>query len=133
MNAILSELLILRKASRAHKNAGIGFALVSPALRAGAEASSRMSVPVNKIAGAVHSCLGACYASPTPLRTCCQYLDGLRREKWREDEVEQVEKAVLRLLSALIITQSDSHHVEDWREDRNDKVCEVSAPAHNGH
>ena len=92
-----------------------------------------MSESANKLAAAVHDCLGACYASPSPLRTCSRYIDGLRRENWEESEVEQVEKAVLRLLSALVITQSDSHHVEDWRDDRNSKVCDVSAPTHDGH
>jgi hypothetical protein len=92
-----------------------------------------MSELANKMAAAIHECLGECYASPTPLRTCSHYLDGLRRENWQETEVLQVEKAVLRLLSALIISQSDSHHVEDWRENRDSKMCEVSAPAHDGH
>lgn len=48
-------------------------------------------------------------------------------------ELEQVERTGLELLSAVVMGQTEVHHVEDWREDRCSKVCEVSAPAHNGH
>jgi hypothetical protein len=89
-----------------------------------------MSDAANKLALAIHDCLGTCYASPDALAACFQFLDALRQDStWQQQEVEQVEKAVLRSLSAVIMGQ-DSRHVEDWRKNRLGDMREMSASVH---
>lgn len=63
---------------------------------------------INRFNGAVRECLEECYESASPLATLALYLDRLRRDRWQEAEIEQVETVVRRLLKGVLAPDGSS-------------------------
>jgi len=62
-----------------------------------------------KINKAVHDCLGACYASPTPLKAIADYINELDTDpNWSQAEIDEVERAVLQMLVKIAARPPDT-------------------------
>ena len=61
-----------------------------------------MTAELTKINAAIRDCLDQCYGNKAPLTWVAAYLEHLRRsEDWSEEEVKEVETAVLKMLSVI--------------------------------
>jgi len=59
-------------------------------------------MPTTKINVAIRDCISRCRGNESPLSCLASFVDELRHAGWSEAELRVVEKAVVRLLDALI-------------------------------
>jgi hypothetical protein len=62
------------------------------------------------IAAKVQECFRQCMDSPAPLASLSSFLDKLRHDRWREEDIRQVEGIVVRMLASLT---SDDHEIDE--------------------
>ena len=61
-----------------------------------------------KINNAIRACLERCYGDKTPLATIAKFLTDLRQDPtWKEAEIEEVQAAVLKMLSLIVERPSE--------------------------
>jgi len=59
--------------------------------------------PVNVVDAQIESCLARCRDSETPLARLAETIALLQQQGWREADVRDVEKAVLKVLLGILI------------------------------
>jgi len=63
---------------------------------------------LNRLNGATRECLEHCYQSDSWLASLAEYAEWLRADGWSEEEIDEVEATVWRILRAM--ARSDATH-----------------------